>query len=176
MNCFLDFYTTNLWIFDTWALNHMVSSMDLVSSSTALHLHLITRFIYQMVIYLKSLTGTYQLDKEQIVKMFSIYPCLNINYYQYPNSLKSYTVCFHLSWFMVFHDLYTNKVKGISKVNYVLYILSNKNNNNQPLILAFNLFMIVILIISVVSSALYGINVLVMTQSNSKFDSCHQAL
>lgn len=80
INCFLDYFKTNSWIVDTGASNHMVSSMDLMSSSTALtpslqnQVHLPNGEVAQI-----THKGICQLDKDKPLRDVHFIPMFRYN-------------------------------------------------------------------------------------------------
>lgn len=132
INYFLVDFKTNFWIIDTCALNHMVSSKDLMSSSIPLSsssqnlIHLPNSGITQI-----THKGTCQLDKNQLLKDVLYIPMFKYNLL-YVSKLTRDLQCYasFYSDFFLFQDLYTNKVKGIGKVNDELYMPST--NSSAP--------------------------------------------
>lgn len=129
ISCVLASFKTNFWIVDTGASNHMVSSIDLMSSSNVLpptpqnQVHLPNGDIAQI-----THKGTCQLDKDQHLK-----DVLYISLFKYNllsvSKLTKDLHCFASFYpdFFPFQDLYTSKVKGIGKIKDGLYILSTNS-------------------------------------------------
>lgn len=129
INCFLPGFKTNFWIVDIGASHHMVSSMDLMSSKTALspsphnQVYLPNDDISQI-----THKGTCQLHKDQLLKSVLHIPLFKYNLLSVSQLTKD-LYCFASFYpnFFLFQDLYTGKVKGIGKVKDDLYILSTKS-------------------------------------------------
>ena len=129
INCFLASIKTNFWIVDTGASNHMVSNLDLMSSSQALPLSAHNQVLLPNGnIAQISHKGTCTLDKDQTLQDVLHIPMFKYNLLSVSKLTKDLQ-CFATFYpdFFLFQDLYTGKVKGIGKVKDGLYILSTKS-------------------------------------------------
>ncbi|KAF3677194.1 hypothetical protein FXO37_04949 [Capsicum annuum] len=129
INCFLAGFKTNLWFVDTGASNHMVLSMDLLSSKFPLspsdkhQVHLpigdSTRITYK---------GTCLLGKDQLFQDVLYIPFFKFNLLSVSKLTKDLHcfVSFYPDFFLL-QDLYTRKVKRIGKEKDSLYLLYTKS-------------------------------------------------